>query len=171
MESLFNATTGIASHFDGESKSRALKFYNDVYMKMSNDQKKAYVLVCDGFFCNASEAYNYATKANGFDRGYTDGQRIFLVGIGADAALSAFNRLQEMWRLDVEKTCEKITEMDKWIVKSGSYSHMCRPVDHNGVEHEKSVRDVWNDMVRFVKTRNAFRESMEAKLKAENERK
>lgn len=170
MESLFNATTGIASHFDSDCKSRALKFYNEVYMKMSKEQKNAYILVCDGFFCNANEAYNYATKANGFDRGLTDGQRIFLVGVGADAALSAFRRLQGTWGLDVEKTCEKITEIDKWIVRSGSHSHMCRPVDHNGMEHEKSVHDVWNDMSRFVKTRNAFRESMEAKLKAENER-
>ena len=170
MESLFTATTGIASHFDGDCKSRALKFYNEVYMKMNKEQKNVYIIVCDGFFCGAMEAYNYATKAVGFDRGLTDGQRIFQVGINADAALSAFRKLQNMWGLDVDKTCDKITEVDKWIVRSGSHSHICRPVDSNGVEHVKTVREIWNDMVRFEKTRTEFRKSMEAKAKADNER-
>lgn len=169
MESLFNAASIMSRHIDDDCRRQAVKFYNDVYMKMNEDQKNAYLLVC-GFFSNAQRAYDYATKAHGYDMGLTDGQRIFQVGVEADAAISTFRKFQSMRGLDVDKTCEKIAEIDRWLAKNGSYSHMSRPVDSNGVEHAKTVLEIWNDMIRYAKTRNAFRESMAAKEKAEGER-
>lgn len=163
---LFNAAEHISNSIEPEYKRKALEFYNNVYMQMSQEQMRAYNLAFGAWgFCNlAKDAYEYASGMNGGDM--TDGQRLFQCGEFANMALARFANLQELWKLDRGKTADKIDSMAKWLRDNGYVGGLPRPIDKQGMRHIKTAYGIYEDMVRYERARTDYARSLKAKADA-----
>lgn len=163
---IFNAAEHITNSIEPEYKRKAYAFYNDVYLQMSQEQMRAYNLAFGAWgFCSlASDAYKYASGESGID--LTDGQRLFSCGEIANSAISRFINLQELWKLDRDKTAKKIEEMERWLRSKGYVGGLPKPIDKEGHYHVKTAYGIYEDMVRYERARTEYARSLKAKADA-----
>lgn len=132
----------------GPLMRRAYESYHKVFDNIP-DEKAAIIKAMIHCWKYADHAYDSATGRNGED---TDEKRIMSCGCFADMCIYQFNHLRSILNTSTDNLLRMMDNTSAWL-KERDWHSLPSPVDARGVEHNKTAREMYDDMIRYSKVR------------------
>lgn len=148
-----------------EDMKRAFVVYHKIFDNMPAKKKTIVnkMFGGGGYTQIAMEAYEAV-----INKDYTDTQRIYQVGNWADMSLANLRSVMLLLEKNLEDTLKTIDETGAWLEAQGWHG-LPSPVDQNGVRRKKTAHDIYNDMVRFSKTRLEYAKQTELQRESDED--